>query len=349
MTKQNLVNHFGLVLDKSSSMRERVSELIRVADAQVAYWARKSQEYEQETRVSVYVFADEAECVIWDMDVLRLPTIGSFYQPDGWTALRDATALAVNDLKMIPQKYGDHAFVLYVFTDGAENRSRVTTAQALKGLLGGLADNWTVAALVPDLNCKQEAVYHGFLPGNVAVWDMASSAGVSEAMETVQTATDTFMQARSTGVRSTKNLFGGTAVVNAATVAATGLKPLDPSSFLIIPVPQVPPKTEISRFINDAKVNAKGYELGKVFYELVQRVDSKGHRRGERVQAQKTVAVMEKRTSKVFMGPEARKLVGLPDETVTVHPDHNRDYSIFIQSTSTNRHVVPGQRLLVQK
>jgi hypothetical protein len=349
MVQQNLVNHFGLLLDKSSSMRERAAELIRVADAQVAHWARKSQEYNQETRVSVYTFADTAQCVVWDMDVLRLPTIGSFYRPDGWTALRDATALAVNDLKMIPEKYGDHAFVIYAFTDGAENRSRNISATALKSLLGGLEENWTVAALVPDFNCKQEAVYHGFPQGNVAVWDMTSDKGVEEAMETVSAATDTFMKSRATGTRSTKNLFGGTAAVNAQTVAATGLKPLDPSTFLIVPVPQVPQGTEISQFVNDAKVNGNGYQLGKVFYELVQRIDRKGHRRGERVQAQKIVAVMERATSKIYMGPQARELVGLPDREVTVHPDANSKYAIFIQSTSTNRHLATGQRLLILK
>ena len=359
MTQQNLIDHYVLVIDASSSMRTRAAELIKVVDAQVEYWARKSQEYNRETRVSVYVFNNDVRCVVWDMDVLRLPRIGTFYNTEGMTALRNATAIAIADLQKTPQMYGDHAFVLYTFTDGEENFSDkaapYTTAQQLHALLSGLPENWTVAALVPNFNCKRDALHHGFPAGNVAVWDMASDKGVTEAMETIQAATDNFMQARATGVRHSKNLFGGTDAVNAKTVAATGLQPLDPSDFMIVPVPgDIPDRTEISHFINNvAKLKfpgdkaARGYELGKVFYELKTKVDKKGHRRGQRVQAQKVVAVMEVATSKVFMGPEARKLVGLPDHEVTVHPDKNPSHVTFIQSTSTNRHLMPHQRLLV--
>jgi hypothetical protein len=346
--QQNIINHVSLVLDASSSMHSHAQQLVQVTDEQIKYLARRSQEMDQETRVTVYVFADEVRCVIYDKDVMRLPSIASLYKPHGNTALINATLQSQQDLGHIWEGYGDHSFLTFVFTDGEENVSHRSspfgTAEKLSNMLKVQPEHWTVACLVPNIRGKMEAVRFGFPKSNVEIWDPTSSTGVEEAMESIKTATDTFMQARSTGTRGSKNLFGGAAKVNAATVAATGLKPLDPSKFLILPVPNVPDGTEIRDFVNDA---GHQYQLGKTFYELVQRVDKKGHKRGERVGAHKDVAVMHKATSKVYLGREARDLVGLPDREVTVHPDANPDYTLFIQSTSINRHVQRGQRLLI--
>ena len=89
---QNIINHIGLVLDASSSMDRYTRKLIEVADNQIKYLATRSQEMNQETRISVWTFADHhnIQCVVWDMDVLRLPSIAEFYKPYGNTALVDA-------------------------------------------------------------------------------------------------------------------------------------------------------------------------------------------------------------------------------------------------------------------
>jgi hypothetical protein len=68
---QNYINHVALVLDASSSMSHLSRKVVDVADQQIAYLARRSRELDQETRVTVYVFADKVECVIYDKDVLR--------------------------------------------------------------------------------------------------------------------------------------------------------------------------------------------------------------------------------------------------------------------------------------
>ena len=49
----------------------------------------------------------------------------------------------------------------------------------------------------------------------------------------------------------------------------------------------------------------------------------------------------------MYTGPEARSLLGLPDVEVRVKPDHNDDFTIFVQSTSVNRKLVPNTRLLL--
>jgi hypothetical protein len=84
------------------------------------------------------------------------------------------------------------------------------------------------------------------------------------------------------------------------------------------------------------------YRTGAAFYQLSKR---------EKVQGNKQIAVAEldngRMTGKVFTGPAARQLLGLPDTEVTVKPGHNDRYQIFVQSTSVNRKLVTGTKLLV--
>ncbi len=263
MAGENYINHVVLVLDESSSMSAHRSDLIRVADSQIKYLAQRSQELDQETRVSIYAFANDVRCLIYDKDVLRLPSIASLYRPHGMTALVDATLTALDDLAETPTKYGDHAFLAFVLTDGAENRSRnrpTTLAQRLRGL----PDNWTVAALVPNAMGVHEAKSFGFSPENVAVWDTSSRAGLEVAGETVRRATDNFMQARTQGVRSTRSLFStGIDAVNVQTIAQAGLTPLNPRTYDVLPVHT--DRAEIRPYV---QTRGLVYTLGRAYYQL---------------------------------------------------------------------------------
>lgn len=328
---ENYINHVVLVLDASYSMGGLESELIKVADGQIEYLARRSKELDQETRVSVYDFADDVRCLIYDKDVLRLPSISTLYNLHGNTALLDATDKAVDDLSQTATLYGDHAFLVWVLTDGQENRSRKTTALKLAAKLRSLPENWTVGVLVPDQRGVFEAKGFGFPADNIAVWNANNAAGVAEVGETIRQATDNFMVARAKGVRGTKSIFStGLDAVNAKTVHAT-LTPLT-DSFVLIPVSFA---EEIRQRVERA---GRLYTKGKAFYQLTKTED---------IQATKKIAVRERSTGKIYTGPDARKLIGLPDREVRVKPDHNPEYDIFVQSTSVNRKLVPNTQVLV--
>jgi hypothetical protein len=58
MSGENYINHVALVLDASSSMSSHRSTVVKVADEQIKHLARRSTELDQETRVTVYAFAD---------------------------------------------------------------------------------------------------------------------------------------------------------------------------------------------------------------------------------------------------------------------------------------------------
>lgn len=330
--KQGLTNHVAILLDASSSMSIHHNAVIRAVDEQIASLARLSKEMDQETRVTVVIFSDRAQVLIYDKDVLRLPSIREHYHPNGMTALVDATLLALDDLSELPEKYTDHAYFCIVLTDGQENASK-NRPSVLAQRVSQLSDNWTLAALVPDMRGEDYAQRCGFPPGNIAVWDTRTAAGFDQAAHTIRRATETFMTNRAAGIRSSRSVFStGSEAVNAASVRQAGLTPLPRNNYQLVPVPRV---AEIRPFVQECGYT---FRTGCAFYELM---------KTETIQASKSIAVLEKKTDRVYTGPEARDLIGLPDMNVRVKPDYNTDYTIFVQSTSVNRKLMPGTRLLI--
>ena len=80
---------------------------------------------------------------------------------------------------------------------------------------------------------------------------------------------------------------------------------------------------------------------GRGFYEMT---------KPETVQGTKEIVLMDRRTGDLFTGPKAREMLGLPlhDEDVRLRPAYLEQYAVFIQSTSTNRRLVAGTRLLYE-
>lgn len=340
MATQNNINHVVYVLDASYSMHGVEDELIRVVDTQIEYMAKRSDELDQETRVSIYDFADDVRCLVYDKDVLRLPSIASLYRPRGSTALIDATLKSLEDLTHSATLYGDHAFLTYVLTDGQENRSRNRPTR-LQDALARLDANWTVACLVPDDFAKRTAASYGFPSDNVAIWNANSAEGVVEVGETIRQATDNFMVARSKGnFVGTRSLFStGLDAVNSTTVRST-LTPLQQNAYDILPIHSNPQTTDGGWPIRDF-VYSRGldYVIGKGFYQLT---------KTETIQAQKQIAIREKATGQVYWGDAARDLLGLPRNVeVRVKPNLNPEYDVFVQSTSVNRKVLRNTDLLV--
>lgn len=337
-TKQNYINHISVVVDASASMGHLERDVVKVVDNLVAYLATRSgpKEFDQETRVTVYVFNHEVTCAIYDKDVLRLHSIEKFYFPRGRTALIDATMQSIEDSRLIPQKYGDHAFLTYVLTDGQENDSRKWLPHHLTNMLTlSLHDNETVAILVPDQTAKFDAKSFGFPTDNIAIWDATSARGLAEAGEIIRKSADSFMTGRMSGVRSTRTLFStGIDAVNKETIKSAQLKPLATRLYKIVKVDEAAPIREW--------MDRKHYSFvrGNAYYELT---------KPENIQPYKQIIIQHITSGRVYSGPQARDLLGLPDMHVRVTPDYNPEYRIYVQSTSVNRKLVPDTNLLIMK
>ena len=331
MKIQNAINHVAFVLDASDSMRGIGRELIKVADKLIADLAELSTQLKQETRVTVYTFSNEVQCIIYDMDVLRLPSIAEFYRTVNMTALIDATVQAREELGQTATLYGDHAFLVYVLTDGQENVSRRSVGD-LGRMFSTLPDNYTMACLVPNQTAKFTVVKYGFPQGNVQIWDASSEAGMREAGQVLSASTAAYMDARAQGMTNTKNLFSmGASTVNHKTVAK--LQEIT-SSITVLPVRGA---IAIRPFI-EVQHAPMVFESGKYYFPLVKR---------EKISKDKKILIRHKISGKVYGGPQARQLLGLPDNDVSVKPDFNDLYDVFVQSTSQNRLLVAGHALLI--
>ncbi len=343
---QGYINHVAIVMDESASMAGVRRAVVDAVDREVKNMAQQSQQLNQETRVTLYAFSSygHMRCIAYDRDVLRLPSLRDHYQPSGMTALMDATGKAVADLEKTAQLYGDHAFLLYLFTDGMENHSRKFTEAALSQRLGALPENWTVAAFLPSEHYRNALERMGFPPGNITVWDATSRQGVDDGVAVMSAATFSYMTSRATGVRGTKTLFaGGAAQVNAAERKAHGLRELHKAKYDLVEVKSEHTNkvdkdgkscVEIRPFVE--RISAV-YVQGLAFYELV---------KPEKIQPQKRLLVRNRKSGRVYAG-DVRTMLGLPNHEVRVKPERNPEYQIFVQSTSVNRNLFPGTRLVL--
>lgn len=329
----NYINHIALVLDASGSMDHLRASVIRVADEQIRNLAEQSKKMDQETRVSVYTFdyPHNIQCVIFDKDVLRLPSIAGFYSPEGATALRDAVGKSIEDLQKTATMYGDHSFLLYVITDGLENRSAKYSEAALLAVIKKLDDNWTFGAFVPDSFGEKAMNALGFPVGNIVTWE-ATEKGLKDVGLKIQNTSASYMSMRSTGVRGTRNLFNMDAQ-GITSKDVKNLKALTPGQFRMIAVQDDEP---IAEFV-ERKLRRQ-YRLGEAFYQLT---------KPETIQPQKQLALYKRKGHTVYTGQDARQLLNLPDYEVKVAPSQGGEYEIFVQSTSVNRKLIGGTNLLV--
>jgi len=312
------INHIIFLIDASGSMAVFRQKVVEVIDAQVAHLAEKSQHHDQETRVSLFYFNKNLQCHALDKDVLRLPSIKDTYKPECQTALIDATHNVLEELEQTRQTIGDHAFLMYVITDGEDNCSKMKPQQ-LKTRLDNLKDNWTVGVFVPGVEGIHEASLCGFPRNNIVVWEV-KERGLEQAGELVKASVDNFMAGRPRGIRGTKNLFQA----DLSHVNVEQLEICQPGEYTIITIAE------------DCTV--KGLGRGKVFYQLVKK---------EKVSASKEICILEKSTNHLYTGANARAMLSLPAGEIKLSPVEHDSFVLFIQSTSVNRKLTAGTQVVL--
>lgn len=302
---------------------------VKVFNKQIDFLRTKSLAFEQETRVSFYVFDNTVECLISDVDVARPMELDKIHAR-GSTALLDAISLAVVDCQLISQKYGDHSFFIYAITDGEENASK-TKSPEFRQMINRLPDNYTIAAFVPSINSIDILQSYGLPKGCIEKWD-ATAKGIEEVGRKFEQTMDNYFEMRTKGVRSSKTVFSDLKDVTSKNVT----KVLSEVKKFTITINEAVKAVQI-RDIVESKM-LKSYHKGMAYYELV---------KTEHIQSQKEICIQNKKNGKVYAGDNARKLLNLPDQEVKVVPGDFGEWIVYVQSTSVNRNVIPKQRVLV--
>ncbi|MDD4389732.1 MAG: VWA domain-containing protein [Eubacteriales bacterium] len=350
---KNLVNHVTYVIDASGSMSPLTDAVVKLFDNQMKDLAEMSKKNNQETRVSVFTFrtdgwrSAQVECMIYDTDVLRVPSIKRMYVPNGGTPMIQGVIESIRDLRRIPEMFGDHAHIMYVITDGQETENRFGGSK-LRAVITALPDNWTIGCLVPDQMCRDLAVNCGFSTENCFIWQQTEK-GVEEVNQTMKCTTQAFMAGRSIGQRSMK---GGMFKVDLGQIdkkeVQENLKALKLGSYILSDITSktvnsIPgaKKVEIKPFVEH--VLKLQFEKGKSFYALT---------KTEEIQEYKDICVRDKRNGRIYSGDDARGLIGLPTGkcgTVKMKPEGTGIYEVYVQSTSTNRVLTPGTKFIYFK
>ncbi len=329
----NYINHVLIVLDDSSSMRGLRAAVIKLVDKQVDNLAEESKKKDQETRISVLIFGTQCKWLVYDKDVLRMPSIKDVYTCNqGSTALIDGTLMGLTDIRKTPEIIGDHAFLTYVVTDGQENSSSAS-GPALNKFLSDLPANHTIAILVPNSTGVSAAKQYGFPPDNIQVWE-TTATGVEEMSVKMSAATTNYMAARATGVRGMKNLFNMKPIDVSA--VKNKLEPVDPATFETLLVRKYDDGKAIKEFVESWRKSP--YVVGSAYYQIT---------KPEKIQPTKVLAVKEVKNGKLYSGPAAREILGLPNHEVKVSPPPADQFIVFAQSTSVNRKLVADTQLIV--
>lgn len=332
-----LRNHFVFVLDRSGSMSWIKNDVVRAFNNQLAEIRKSSKDNGQESFVSLYTFSNSVDSPrIFNVPINKVAAL----QPDsvrciGSTALWDAIGTAVNDVSYLPETSDpDTSIVVIPLTDGEENASKKFKSASLMTLMQKViaTDRWTFAFLVPRSGVK-ELQRWGIPQGCIQPWD-ATVKGVEDYDRVTTSALNSFVTARSTGMKSTKTFFK----VDMTNVDSKELKKklTDVSKEYLRLV--VDSASEIRKFVE--RTTGKGYVKGSGLYQLTKPED---------VQDYKSIIIQDKTTNVLFGGDSVRGVLGMPDYgTIRVHPGKHGDYNIFVGSTSVNRKLPEGTTLLLK-
>lgn len=326
------INHILFVFDRSGSMDSIWNKTTDVLNEQLAALKKEASKHKMETRLTLVSFDNEFDVIIDNKDISEVnPLPYNWSYARDMTALMDAVTFSAGRLKINPRS--DYSVVVMTWTDGNENASQCSPSgfsnlmQKLQG-----TDRWSFVFHTPKQGVKFLKQL-GVPEGNIRVWD-SSDKSIKEMSQHTNSSMSTYYSNRARGITSTKKFFTNLGSVKKTTIK----KELDDVStdYKLLTTS----KEEVIKDFVELKTK-KEYHVGAAYYQLM---------KAEKVQSHKRLLIMDKQTSKIYGGTEARQLVGLPDNMdAKVEPGNHAGYEIFVQSTSVNRKLPRGTKVLVEK
>lgn len=265
-----------------------------------------------------------------------LPIVPESYIADGsGTPLWDSVGQVTEILESV--KDSEASYLVLVITDGLENRSKLWTADRLRNKILELqaTDLWSFVFRVPPRYRKQLSYLLGIPEGNILEWEQ-TDRGFEVATQATQAGIAGYYRALSSGVHSTTRFYADLPALKSVEVQT---KLEDVSNKVVIwTVPASVAKVEIRPFC-ERMLGTASYRKGFAFYQVV---------KPETVQDHKEFCIVDRRSGEVYTGAGARDLLGLPRfGSVRFYPGRSsQQYDLFIQSTSVNRILPPGSKVL---
>jgi hypothetical protein len=337
-------NYIGMSRDHSGSMRSIARAAARDYNDSIASIKEAAVTNNQDTIVSVVKCGHGTRGVVHreivNSNVNQLQSLQeSQYEADAnSTPLFDSVAELIQILQAVPDANDpDVSFLVMATTDGEENSSRTSgtqLAEMIKKLTA--TDRWTFVFRVPRRG-SQALIRYGIPAGNIFEWDQTTK-GVEIAAQANREAFTQYFTGRSTGMKSTTKFYANLSDVSIADVK-TALTDIS-TEVQFLPVTAHDDQALIRPFV-ETKLG-EAMVRGGAFYQLV--------KTEPKVQANKRIAIRDKKSGAVYAGDAARQMLALPTiGTVRLAPDELGDFEVFIQSTSVNRKLDAGTQLMYWK
>lgn len=334
---KQIVQYVTFVLDYSGSMMGLSRKLIESYKNELNTLREQSASTKILTFVSVVVFGNDIQYMYSAVPVndVRLDTLR--YSNMGGTALFDAigTALSTFNTVMNPV-VNDTAHLVTVITDGEENQSKNyrNTIGHVIAQYNTRGDTTVVIQCPPYI--KQQLVDCGIPQDNITTW-VGTEQSLNDTSLQKTAGLNSYYQARTKGTRSVSNFYSPD-----LNFSPTKLKRelVDVThQFLIAGITKTWNGKQIRDFV-ESELN-KSYTKGCSYYQLT---------KPETVQAAKQIVVRDLGTGRMYGGEDARELLKIPEhqEFKIVPSNWNNQYEVFIQSTSVNRKLVAGTKILVR-
>ncbi len=327
------INHIAIILDESGSMSWLRNAALDIANKNIDTIREEAAKNNQPTTLTLTTFNTAFN---FHKRTEPIDTCGKVdieqYRPNGGTALFDAVHYTVECMKgRTDANKTNVSFMVITITDGEENSSWHCNATTLKEEMKQLqaTDRWSFAFMLPQGNKQNFMTRFGIPDGNITEWD-ASVEGAKRATQTISTGLTNYYSMRSTGGQSTKQFF--TTDLSKVSMKQVQKKLDDLSSNAKVAI--VPKEVDIQTFCQD---KFKLFVKGACFYQLT---------KPEMVHGNKKILIMEKGKTEIYGGSDARVLLGIPSGDVKVTPGNHANFDIFVQSTSTNRKLVRGTKLI---
>ena len=340
--------YIGFVRDHSVSMSTLASGAAKDYNSNVEAIRKEAERHQLDTIVSTvkcgvpgpsrdgwrrgYV---EREVVNSSVHMLQPIKPRDYDTQGGSTPLFDSIGELIEIMKKVPDvDEKDVSFLVIAITDGEENDSVDWLAPKLtkeiKRLQG--TDRWTFTFRVP-----RGYGWHlrdlGVPSGNILEWEQ-TEAGLRGSTTRTIDSVGNYFTARKRGVSSSKSFYADLRDVTTGDLR----KSLGNITSQVEEYPVKHAGSEIRTFCEFNICGGGKYIKGAAFYELT---------KPETVQNYKMIVVWDKVSAKFYGGVEARTMLGLPDlGEVRLRPGDHGQCDIFVQSTSVNRKLVKGTRLI---
>lgn len=328
-------NYVALVIDESGSMCRLKSKVKTLVEGVLKSFRETDKKYGQNTFVSIVKFNTKSTIVCVNRPVTDSLHKELDYRPAGGTALWDGFGCAVNLIENYVEK-ANSAGAIVVITDGEENSSANYSEFQVRNLIKNKQKQgqWTLAFQVPQNGFNLLTGQFGISSDNVQVWD-GSEADMESATQSNVQAFSNYAHSRSMGLTSVPTFYKNVDISDLKTKEVKAELHDVSKDFVLLDVMQ---ENNIKDFVED---NYGVYTKGCAAYQLSKK---------ELVQHYKDIFVREKGKKAIFTGNAARQLLGFQiGANVKADPVALGKWEVYVVSTSVNRKLIPGTKLLVRK